>query len=134
LQKINIMSKPREEIKSEEYLREIHFLYEIVNSLKNTEEIKQFLKDILTKSELRMLKRRWHIASLLVKGLDLRTIASRSKASTQTVSRVKRIIEEGEGGISLALKRVEKQVNKERKDFLKGKGFGGSKFVKNWFR
>ena len=28
------MSKPREEIQNEEYFREIHFLYEIVNSLK----------------------------------------------------------------------------------------------------
>ncbi|MEK7186344.1 MAG: YerC/YecD family TrpR-related protein [Patescibacteria group bacterium] len=128
------MSKPREEIQNEEYFREIHFLYEIVNSLKNTEEIKKFLKDILTKSELRMIKRRWHIATLLVKGLDLRTIASKTKTSTQTVSRIKRIIEEGEGGITLALEKMGKQIDKEGKDFLKSKSIGGSKFVKNWFK
>ena len=128
------MSKPREEIRNEEYFKEIHFLYEIVNSLKNTEEIKRFLKDILTKSELRMLKRRWHIASLLAKGLDLRSVASKSKTSTQTVSKIKRIIEEGEGGITLALERMEKKIGRERKDFLKSKSFGGSKFVKGWFR
>lgn len=128
------MSKPREEIKSDEYFREIHFFYEIINSLKNTEEIKKFLKDILTKSELRMLKRRWYIAGLLVKGFDLRTIASKAKTSTQTVSRIKRIIEEGEGGIILALERMEKQVDRERRDFLKGRSGGGSKFVKSWFR
>src|SRR3989344_8675774 len=124
------MSKPREEIRNKEYFKEIHFLYEIVNSLKNTEEIKRFLKDILTKSELRMLKRRWHIASLLAKGLDLRSVASKSKTSTQTVSKIKRIIEEGEGGITLALERMEKKIGRERKDFLKSKSFGGSKFVK----
>jgi len=128
------MSKPREEIRNKEYFKEIHFLYEIVNSLKNTEEIKRFLKDILTKSELRMLKRRWHIASLLAKGLDLRSVASKSKTSTQTVSKIKRIIEEGEGGITLALERMEKKIGRERKDFLKSKSFGGSKFVKGWFR
>ncbi len=128
------MSKPKEEVKNEEYFREIHFLYEIVNSLKNTEEIKKFLIDILTKSELRMLKRRWHIASLLMKGLDLRTVASKSKTSTQTVSKIKKIMEEGEGGIVLALERAEKQMARERKDFLKSKSIGGSKFVKSWFR
>lgn len=128
------MSKPKEEIQNEEYFREIHFLYEIVNSLKNTEEIKKFLKDILTKSELRMLKRRWHIASLLVKGLNLRTIASKTKTSTQTVSKIKRIIEEGEGGITLALERTGKQKAKEKNDFLGSRLTGGSKFVKSWLR
>ncbi|OGH37738.1 MAG: hypothetical protein A3B44_00525 [Candidatus Levybacteria bacterium RIFCSPLOWO2_01_FULL_38_21] len=127
------MSKPREEIQNEDYFREIHFLYEIINSLKDTEEIKKFLKDILTKSELRMLKRRWHIASLLIKGLDLRTVALKAKTSTQTVSRMKRIIEEGEGGIILALERIEKQMDREKKDFLKKGPYGGSKFVKRWF-
>ncbi|MBI2031956.1 MAG: hypothetical protein HYT08_05060 [Candidatus Levybacteria bacterium] len=126
------MSKPKEEVQNKEYFKEIHFLYEIVNSLKNTEEIKKFLKDILTKSELRMLKRRWHIASLLVKGLDLRTVASKSKTSTQTVSKIKKIIEEGEGGIVLALKRTEKEINKERKVF-KDRYLHSSKFVKRWF-
>lgn len=129
------MSKPKEEIKTKEYFKEIHFLYEIINSLKGTEEIKKFLKDILTKSELRMLKRRWHIASLLIKGLDLRSIAIRSKTSTQTVSRIKKIIEEGEGGIALALKRMEEKIEKERKEFLKNTvPIKGSKFVKGWFK
>ena len=78
------MSKPKTEIDQKEYFKEIHFLYEIINNLKNVEEIKPFLKDILTSSELRMLKRRWHIASLLFEGNDVRTVAMKSKTSTQT--------------------------------------------------
>lgn len=128
------MSKPREEIENDEYSKEIHFLYEIINSLKNTEEIKKFLKDILTKSELIMLKRRWHIATLLVKGLDLRTVASKSKTSTQTVSKIKKIIEEGEGGIAMVLSRLEKGESKEKNEFFREKIGGGSKFVKGWFK
>lgn len=127
------MSKPGKEIQNEEYFKEIHFFYEIINSLKSAEEIKKFLKDILTKAELRMLKRRWHIARLLKKGFSLRTVASKSKTSTQTVSKIKRIIEDGEGGLALALERAEKEISKEKKVLFKDEHLYSSKFVKSWF-
>lgn len=128
------MSKPKTEIDQKEYFKEIHFLYEIINNLKNVEEIKPFLKDILTSSELRMLKRRWHIANLLFEGNDVRTVAMKSKTSTQTVSKIKKILEEGHGGLKLALeKSFDKQKN-DREKYLKSiKPKGGSKFVKGWF-
>lgn len=130
------MGKPKEEIKEKSYYKDIYFLYEVFNTLKNIDEVKIFMKDILTKSELRMLKRRWHIANLLLKGTDIREIAKEARASTQTVSRVKRILEEGHGGLLLALQRVnEKQKNEEkmRDKKYKPKIRGGSKFVKSWF-
>lgn len=129
------MSKPKNEIEEKTYFREIHFLYEILNSLKNVEEVKIFFKDILTKSELRMLKRRWHIANLLYDGVGPRLAAERAKASTQTISKIKTILEEGRGGLKLAVERVRKQMAREREKYLKSKRpSGGSKFVKNWFR
>lgn len=129
------MSKPKREIEEKSYFREIHFLYEILNTLKNVEEVKIFFKDILTKSELRMLKRRWHVANLLYDGLGSREVATRSKTSTQTVSKIKTVLEEGRGGLKLAVERVRKQMAKEREEYLKSKRpKGGSKFVKSWFR
>ncbi len=129
------MSKPKIEIDQKEYFKEIHFLYEIINSLKNVAEIKPFLKDILTSSELRMIKRRWHIANLLFEGHDVRTVALRSKTSTQTVSKIKKIIEEGHGGLKLAVERSSDKQKKEKETYLKSiKPGGGSKFVKGWFR
>lgn len=129
------MSKPKIEIKDKEYYKEIYFLYEIINSLKNVEEVKVFIKDILTKSELRMIKRRWHIASLLMEGLDIRNVAYKSRTSTATVSKVKRILEEGHGGLKLALARGKLRRDKEKEEYLKSKRVGsGSKFVKNWFK
>lgn len=129
------MSKPKTEVDKKEYFKEIHFLYEILNDLKNVEEIKLFLKDILTASELRMLKRRWHIATLLSKGNDVRTVAYESKTSTQTVSRIKLVLEEGKGGLKLALERSIKREERERKEYVKKnqKFASSSKFVKGWF-
>ena len=124
------MSKPKTEIDQKEYFKEIHFLYEIINNLKNVEEIKPFLKDILTSSELRMLKRRWHIANLISQGFDIRTIANLSQTSTQTVSKIKQIMEDGNGGYDIAIDRVNEIMKKETQ---KKKRRGGSKFVKTWF-
>lgn len=128
------MSKPKSEVDQKEYFKEIHFLYEIINNLKNVEEIKPFLKDILTSSELRMLKRRWHITSLLFEGNDVRAVAMKSKTSTQTVSKIKKILEEGHGGLKLALEKSFGKQKKDREKYLKSiKPKRGSKFVKSWF-
>lgn len=128
------MAKPKIEVEDKKYYRDIHFLYKVLHSLNNVEEIKLFIKDILTRSELRMLKRRWHIANLLLEGLDIRTVAMKSKTSTQTVSKIKQILEEGNGGLLLALNRVGDRMKKEKSMFSKTKKLkGGSKLIKNWF-
>lgn len=129
------MSKPVKEIEEKSYYRDIHFLYETLNSLKNVDEVKLFVKDILTKSELRMLKRRWHIANLLAQGMDMRSIAQKSKASTQTVANIKRILEEGNGGLRLALTRTFEKGDKEKKQYINTKKRKeSSKFIKNWVK
>ncbi|HVF69784.1 MAG TPA: YerC/YecD family TrpR-related protein [Xanthomonadales bacterium] len=129
------MGKPIEEVKDKEYYKDIHFLYEILGTLKSVEEVKLFIKDIHTRSELRMFKRRWHIANLLLEGHDIRTVADKAKTSTQTVSRIKKVLEEGYGGLKLAIERVNEKAKKEEEQFLKSKSTkGGSKFVKGWLK
>jgi TrpR-related protein YerC/YecD len=108
------MSKPKLEINQKEYFRDIYFLYESIGVMSNIEELKNFFKDILTRSELRMLKRRWHVANLLNQGLDIRTVSRKSKTSTQTVSKIKQILEGNRGGLKLAIDRVNKKTLKEK--------------------
>ena len=122
------MSKPKNEVEEKDYYKDIHFLYEIIHSLRNVDEVKLFLKDMLTTSELRMLKRRWHIANLLYEGYDIRTVAYKSKTSTTTVSKIKHILDEGNGGLNIALSSTRKTQEKQRK-----RRVGGSKYVKDWF-
>lgn len=124
------MSKPRTEVEDKEYYKDIYFLYDAFSTLRNIDEIKKFIKDILTKAELRMLKRRWHIATLLLSGNDIRETASKSRTSTQTVSKVKKILDEGYGGLELAIKRVNLKNLEKSKNRIRG----SSKFVKGWFR
>lgn len=127
------MGKPKVEIKDKEYYKDIHFLYEIINTFKMVDELKLFLKDILTKSELRMLKRRWHVANLLMRGLDIRSAANESKTSTQTVIRIKQILQDGQGGLKLAIERMNEKIVEEKKNYKNNRIKMGSKFVKGWF-
>jgi TrpR-related protein YerC/YecD len=110
-------------------------LYEILGELKNIEEVKIFIKDILTPAELRMITRRWHIANLLYDGMKIRDISSKSRTSTQTISKIKSILEGERGGLLLAINRVRIRMKKQREDYLRQKRpVGGSKFVKGWFK
>ncbi len=49
--------------------------------------------ELLTLSEIRMLKNRWQIINLLKDGLSIRSVANEVKVGTDTVVRVARMIE-----------------------------------------
>ncbi|OGE64614.1 hypothetical protein A3J13_01290 [Candidatus Daviesbacteria bacterium RIFCSPLOWO2_02_FULL_36_8] len=53
---------------------------------------------LLTSSEVRMLKNRWQIINLLRDGLSIRGIAKEVKVGTDTVVRVARMFEKGNLG------------------------------------
>lgn len=62
-------------------------------TVKNVNIPDHLLKDLLTLSELRMLKNRYQIISLLDEGLSVRKIAEKVKVGTDTVVRVIRMAE-----------------------------------------
>lgn len=125
------MGKPKTEVNDKEYYKDIHFLYDILNKLKNIDEIKVFFKDILTPSELRMLKRRWHIACLLDEGWDLRKAAVRSQTSSSTVVKVKKLIAEGRGGLKLALERT-RSKRRQKVPYEKSSPLSSIKNYSHW--
>lgn len=53
----------------------------------------EILVQLLTPSEIRMLKNRWQIVKLLNEGLSIRQIAEQVGVGTDTVVRVTRLIE-----------------------------------------
>ncbi len=53
------------------------------------------LRELLTASEIRMLKNRFKIMNLLQDGLSIRKIAAEVKVGSDTVVRVTRMIEKG---------------------------------------
>lgn len=60
---------------------------------KNIQIPVDFLKDLLTPSEWRMLKNRFQIMSLLEEGLSIRKVADKVGVGTDTVVRVARMVE-----------------------------------------
>jgi len=83
-------------------------LLEAFSSFKNTEELERFLVDLCTPSELRALKARWQVAQLLdTDEMSYRDISEKTGASTTTVGRVARFLnEEPHQGYRLALDRL----------------------------
>lgn len=57
-----------------------------------------FLRDIGTLSELQAWSERFEVAKLLAQGLSYRDVAAKTGASTTTVTRVAKFIENGPGG------------------------------------
>lgn len=85
---------------------------------KNIQIPDNFLKELLTPSEKRMLKNRWQIIILLRQGLSIRKIASKVKVGTDTVVRTARLIE---GNIVLTAKSKSVKKIKSRTPWIFGK-------------
>lgn len=66
--------------------------------LKTEEEMAAFLRDIGTLSELQAWSERFEVAKQLAQGITYREIAKNTGASTTTVTRVGKFLENGEGG------------------------------------
>jgi len=82
-------------------------LYEAFLTLKSPLEVRQFLLDLCTPSELEAIVDRWWTAGLLREGRSYREISEITGVSVTTIGRVARFLTMGEGGYRLALRREE---------------------------
>lgn len=83
-------------------------LFEAFALLNGAEEMRAFMLDLCTPQELGQLAERWEIARLLAAGeLSYRDIAAKTGASTTTVARVNRFLnQEPHQGYKIVLKRL----------------------------
>ena len=107
------MSKPQKEPQRELYYRDVNFLYEVFEKFENLEDFKRFFKDLLTPTELRMVRKRWHIACLLDEGHNVRQVARQAQVSTGTVMKVKTALRQGRGGLTKALELTRPERRRE---------------------
>jgi len=84
-------------------------LGEAIASLRSSEEVNRFLRDLCTLSELEAMAHRWQVAQLLEQGLPYLEISRRTHASTTTVTRVAHWLRYGEGGYRLVLDRLKRR-------------------------
>ena len=80
-------------------------LYGAFLTLEKPGEVRQFLLDLCTPSELEAIVDRWWTASLLKEDRSYRDISEITGVSVTTIGRVARYMNMGEGGYRLALRR-----------------------------
>lgn len=80
-------------------------LYEAFLSLSEPTEVRQFLLDLCTPSELEAMVDRWWTALLLKEDRSYREISEITGVSVTTIGRVARFMTMGEGGYALVLNR-----------------------------
>jgi len=82
-------------------------LYKAFLTLEKPDEVRQFLLDLCTPSEVEAMVDRWWTASLLKEQRSYREISEITGVSVTTIGRVARYMNMGEGGYRLALRREE---------------------------
>ena len=80
-------------------------LYAAFLTLRTPAEVRQFLLDLCTPSELEAIVDRWWAAGLLNEGRSYREISEITGVSVTTIGRVARYLNMGEGGYRMALRR-----------------------------
>lgn len=81
-------------------------LFQAVLALENIDECYKFFEDICTVAELKSMAQRLEVAKMLRENRTYGEIASRTGASTATISRVKRCLNYGADGYKLVLHRL----------------------------
>ncbi len=82
------------------------FLFQAILSLKNTEECYRFFEDLCTVQELKAITQRLLVAKMLSERHVYSDIASKTGASTATISRVNRALNYGNDGYGMVLDRI----------------------------
>ena len=81
-------------------------LFKAISSLENTQECRNFFKDLCTPAELQALVDRWQVVGLLQRDLPYRRIHDMTGVSVTTIGRVARFLNDGFGGYAAAIDRV----------------------------
>jgi TrpR-related protein YerC/YecD len=87
-----------------------------VTLLENKEEVKEFFKDIVTYTEIRMLSKRLQIAKMLLEGYDYQTIKRYVKVTDSTISKINDLLRKNGTGIKAAVEYLQKIDEKREKE------------------
>lgn len=71
----------------------INNFWTAVTLLEDKEEVKSFLKGILTHTEMKMFAKRLQIAKMLIEGYDYGTIRSYVRVGDETIARINNLLE-----------------------------------------
>ncbi|OGN09654.1 MAG: hypothetical protein A3J46_01525 [Candidatus Yanofskybacteria bacterium RIFCSPHIGHO2_02_FULL_41_11] len=99
--------KPRK-LKNNDKMRYLDTLYTAISSLKSRDEVKRFLRDLLTESERVMIGRRIIVAQRLLEDKSYFEIRQELGVGMDTIIRVHRWLEDDIDGYEKVVKKLEK--------------------------
>ena len=79
-------------------------------ALQTPEEVRAFLSDLCTPTEIQAMADRWAVVDHLERGVPYREIRRRTSVSLMTIGRVARFLRSGNGGYVTATKRLGRGV------------------------
>ena len=88
---------------------EVDQLFEAILALENKEECRRFFKDICTVNELLTFAQRFDVGIRLLQGSTYQEVSRETGASTATISRVRRLLNDDEDGLEMAALRLKKE-------------------------
>ena len=80
--------------------------YRAILHLESEEECYSFFRDVCTQTELRAMEQRFEVARLLTQGMVYNEILERTGASSATISRVARSLNDSSGGYECVFERM----------------------------
>ncbi len=91
--------------------------WSLITLLENKDQVKSFLKDLLTHTEMKMFAKRIQIAKMLLEGYRYNDIRNYVKVTDSTIARISNMLETGGDGLKVAvnfLQKIESDIDKER--------------------
>jgi len=86
--------------------KQFHQLFQAILTLESKEDCYRFFDDVATINEIQSLAQRLQVAKMLHDGSTYNAIEQETKASTATISRVRRCLEYGSGGYEQVLSKM----------------------------
>ena len=86
-------------------------MYQAILQLETLEECMDFFQDICAETELQAIEQRFEVARMLQQDMVYSDIMQKTSASTATISRVNRMLNNGTGMLGKSLIRMQDQQN-----------------------
>ena len=102
-------------VKKEDKIKYLDALYTAIASLKSRDEVKSFLRDLLTESERIMIGRRILVAQKLLQEQSYIQIKQELGVGMDTIMRVQRWLEDENYGYEDTIKKLEKVLESRQK-------------------
>jgi TrpR-related protein YerC/YecD len=119
--------KPRK-LEGKDRTKYLDTLYTAMSSLKSKEEMKSFMRDLLTESERVMLGRRILIAKMLLEGKIYAEIVQEMKVGMDTIMRVHRWLEDENTGYEKAIKELNQSLKIRKEKVEKYRNYPSTEF------